>query len=132
MKQIFVFLYVLLGVCAQAQGTFGNSRRPQLHAVIAGVSRYQYAHASLKYAHRDAEAIHKLLVYTSGVQTDPAARLLLLDSLATAGNFNEGIKQITKKVASGAIAAGDYIVIYFSGHGMLENGTGENNGCFLM
>jgi hypothetical protein len=56
---------------------------------------------------------HKLLGYTSGVQIDPAARLLLLDSLATAVNFNEGIKQITKKVTSGTIAAGDYIVIYF-------------------
>ncbi len=134
MSRIITIILALLFILpyARAQGGFGADRKPRLHALVMGVSRYQHAKSSLKYAHRDAQAIHELLGHTLGVETDPEMRVMLLDSMATAANLNEKLTELSNRVKNGSIAKGDYIVIFFSGHGMLEKETGENRGCFLL
>ena len=96
-------------VAAPAQGA---GRRL---ALIVGISDYADDSIDLEYAHRDAQALYRLL--TSADQGPAAFKpedvMLLVDEQATVANINIGLRQFLQKARED-----DFVLIFFAGHGV--------------
>lgn len=81
-------------------------------AVIVGVSKYQDSNLNLKYADRDAEALHQLLLTPEGGGFQDDHIRILTNEQATTGNINHALRSFLKKPARE-----DLVLIYFACHG---------------
>ncbi len=81
-------------------------------AIIVGISRYHHEQISLKYAHRDAEALYELIQTPSGGGFARDHIVKLVDEEATTANITRALRSFLKKPASS-----DIILIYFACHG---------------
>ena len=90
----------------------GDGRRL---ALIVGISDYADDSIDLKYAHRDAQELYRIL--TSPDQGpaafDPADVMLLIDDQATVANINIGLRQFLQKAREN-----DFVLVFFAGHGV--------------
>lgn len=108
------FLFSALPGLAQigAMAKKGTTR-----AVIIGISNYEDEHIpDLHFAHRDAEAMAEFLASAAGGETSPENIKLLLNEKATRGEIATAFYWLV-----GESKAGDRAIIYFSGHGDMEN-----------
>ena len=81
-------------------------------ALIVGISNYQNKGLSLKFAARDAEALHDTLLQpTAGAFADDHV-LRLVDEQATLANMTKGLRTFLKRPA-----AEDLVVLFFACHG---------------
>lgn len=88
----------------------------QTYALIMGVSHYKNPEIpTLKYAHRDALVLENYLS-ESGVKEDHI--FTFVNEQATAAAFWSTLNYILEKITDG-----DRLIIYFSGHGDVENKT---------
>jgi hypothetical protein len=90
-----------------------SSTSSQHWAVVIGVSSYSDSRIpSLRYAAKDAQALHDWLVSPSGGRYAPARVKLLTDRNATAANIKEALYTWLRQTIEE-----DVVVIYFAGHG---------------
>jgi uncharacterized caspase-like protein len=95
----------------------------QRWAVVIGVSDYEDSRIpTLRYAARDAQAVHDWLVAPTGGRYAPSKVKLLLNRNAT----NERIKDALFNWLKQAIEE-DVVVIYFAGHGSPESPEAAQN-----
>ena len=96
-------------------------------AVVIGISDYQDpAIPDLQYAHRDAEAFANFLRSPAGGLLDNDHLKVLTNEKATAGRIAEAFDALIEQAA-----AGDQVIIYFSGHGDVERKTVTQPGFLL-
>ncbi|MCB9294847.1 MAG: caspase family protein [Lewinellaceae bacterium] len=111
---VLLFLLAALPLPAQigAMANKGTAR-----AVIIGISDYQDERIpNLQFAHRDARAMADFLLSESGGNIAPENIKLLLNEKATRGEIAMALYWLVEESK-----AGDRAIIYFSGHGDLEN-----------
>ena len=95
----------------------------QRWAVVIGVSDYEDSRIpSLRYAARDAQAVHDWLVAPTGGRYAPSKVKLLLNRNATTERIKDALFNWLKQ----AIAE-DVVVIYFAGHGSPESPEAAQN-----
>ncbi len=84
-------------------------------ALIVGVSDYADDSLDLRFAHRDAQELHRLL--TSSVLGPAAFKpddvMLLTDDQATVANINIGLRQFLQTARED-----DFVLVFFAGHGV--------------
>ncbi len=135
MKNLLLFFAFLTGssLYSQQKGVAPLSPAPALarspaatRAVVIGISDYQDpAIPDLRFADRDAEAFATWL--SSGQSGLPnAAVKTLLNEQATTGNIVAALSGLIS-----ASKAGDLAIIYFSGHGDVEQVTKYQRGYWL-
>jgi len=81
-------------------------------AIVVGISRYQHERLNLKYAHRDAEELYKLLQTPSGGGFEADHIVKLIDEEATTAKVTRALRSFLKKPAKE-----DIVLIYFACHG---------------
>ncbi|GAB3515479.1 hypothetical protein GCM10027442_31370 [Emticicia fontis] len=93
-----------------------------LYALIIGISDYKNKDiVDLKYAHEDAKLFFTYLqtFYSDFLKKgDERNYKVLLDSMATQTNVNEGLEWLLGKATN----ENDLVIIYFAGHGNIERG----------
>ncbi|TNE58998.1 MAG: hypothetical protein EP344_09445, partial [Bacteroidetes bacterium] len=122
---LYLIMFLLLGtLSAQERGatpanhsTIQPSNHPtNTYAVVVGISDYQAPQITdLKYAHRDAEAFANYLRSPAGGSLDQDHLKLLINEQATAGQVHAALYWLLENCT-----AQDQAVIYFSGHGDVE------------
>jgi len=88
-------------------------------AVLTGISNYGRKQMELRYADRDAVALHQFFRSDRGGNVPAENLTLLLNGGATMSRIREGIKRTLMESAR----PGDTIVFFFSAHGDTEKGT---------
>ena len=123
---LLFMLSTLLPLFASAQiGPMAN--KGTARAVIVGISDYQDDRIpDLRFAHRDAEAMADFLLSNAGGNVAPENIKLLLNEKATRGDIAMAFYWLVEESK-----AGDRAVIYFSGHGDLENKIMMDQGYLL-
>jgi len=81
-------------------------------AVIVGISKHQHESWDLKYAHRDAEELYKLIQTPSGGGFEGEHIVYLTDERATAASITRALRSFLKKPAKE-----DIVLLYFACHG---------------
>ncbi len=110
------------GLVPQTQGKSGSTTR----AVVVGISDYQHPDIpDLRFANRDAEMFVRYLLSKSGGSLIPENIRLLVDSVATSARFESELDWLLVESIPG-----DQAIIYFSGHGDVEQKYG-NSGFLL-
>ena len=136
MKNILLFVALFTALClpeknfAQVKGATPISNGQSqvtgtTRAVVIGISDYQRI-PDLQYADRDAIAFANWLQSPSGGNLPPENIQLLTNEQATSGQMGaaiEGLLEVCKE--------DDKAIIYFSGHGDVENKTMFNRGYLL-
>lgn len=90
-----------------------SSTSSQHWAVVIGVSEYAYSRIpALRYAAKDAKALHDWLVSPAGGRYAPSRVKLLTDRNATAAAIKEALYTWLRQTIEE-----DVVVIYFAGHG---------------
>ncbi|TNE59986.1 MAG: tetratricopeptide repeat protein [Bacteroidetes bacterium] len=131
------FLFLLLApLSAQERGvtpsnhpTIQPSNHPNTttYAVVIGISDYQdEAIPDLQFAHRDAEAFAGFLRSPAGGSLDHQHLHLLTNSQATAGQIVAAFEWLMDVAREN-----DRVIIYFSGHGDVEEKTAFQLGFLL-
>jgi tetratricopeptide (TPR) repeat protein len=90
-------------------------------AVVVGISRYRHEAWNLKFARRDAEAMHGMLRSPTGGAIDDAHVVRLLDEEATLGNLNKALRTFLKKPRPE-----DLVIVYMACHGSTDPDRPEN------
>ncbi len=95
---------------------------PRGYALVVGVGEYRNLDESrqLRYAQSDAEAMYRVLISPEGGQFPPENVRLLTGSAATLSNIRHALEEWLPSVTTPA----DRVVVYFAGHGLVENGRG--------
>lgn len=95
---------------------------PRGYALIVGVAEYQNLPAGnqLQFPESDAEAMYRVLISQEGGAFPPENVKLLKGKQATLVNVRRELEQWLPSVAQPA----DRVVVYFAGHGLVENGKG--------
>jgi protein O-mannosyl-transferase len=132
---IIIILFMLFASSALAVGTpKGNSDMPPVNqnekpktvwAIIVGISKYQNIE-SLNYADRDAIAFYNYLLSPAGGSVDTNNIKILLNEKATGGNIGSALEALMQNAKEN-----EFVYIYFSGHGDIENNTDIKNGYLL-
>jgi caspase domain-containing protein len=116
-------------VARDAKGALGRDRlevvrkvdRGTIHAAVIGVGAYTAAR-KLPYARGDAEAFHRYLTVDLGV---PESQVhLLVDAAAT----RRSLSKLLVKTLPSVAAKGDTVIIFFAGHGGLEEAKETKSG----
>lgn len=137
MKTVIWCIAILLGAgllraqqfkgAAPAAAVGTNAESGATWAVVAGISDYQNdGIPRLKYAHRDAELFARYLQSPAGGSLDNEHLTLLLNEQATGSEVALALFDLIKKVREG-----DQVIIYFSGHGDVENTLEDQPGYLL-
>ncbi len=101
--------------------------RGEVRAVVVGISDYQDKDIpDLRFADRDAEAFANFLRSPAGGSLDGDHLKVLTNQNATAGRIAEALDGLIEQAA-----AGDQVIIYFSGHGDVERKTVSQPGFLL-
>lgn len=90
-------------------------------AIIVGISTYQHTSLNLKWARRDAEALHRLLLTPTGGSFTEDHVQLLVDEAATTGAVTRALRSFLKKPARD-----DMVLIYVACHGAPDPDRPEN------
>ena len=95
---------------------------PRGYALVVGVGEYRDLDESrqLLYAQTDAEAMYRVLISPEGGQFPPENVRLLTGAQATLSNIRHAVEEWLPSVATPA----DRVVVYFAGHGLVEEGRG--------
>jgi tetratricopeptide (TPR) repeat protein len=95
---------------------------PRGYALIVGVAEYRNLDASkqLKFSESDAEAIYNVLISREAGAFPAENVKFLKGSQATLANVRQAIEEWLPSVAQPQ----DRVVVYFSGHGFVNNGKG--------
>jgi tetratricopeptide (TPR) repeat protein len=95
---------------------------PRGYALIVGISNYKNLDASkqLRFPESDAEAFHRVLISQVGGAFPSENVHVLSGSKATLANIKQELEQWLPSVAQPA----DRVVVYFAGHGFVQNGKG--------
>ena len=108
-----VYVALTLWLCSVGAG---GAQAENRWAVVIGISTYQNSRANLAYTAKDALAMHDILLTNSAF---PKSNIrLLLNEQATKANITKTFSEWLPA----HVAAGDLVVIYYSGHGF--NGYG--------
>lgn len=100
---------------------------PQVRAVVVGVARYQDARIpALRFSNRDATHFAKWLQSPAGGEVPADHVRLLTDEQATYGQMVSAYTWLLESSGKDDLA-----IIYFSGHGDMENQTVMNHGFLL-
>jgi hypothetical protein len=94
----------------------------QIWACVIGISKYNVARPNLKYAAADALSFYEYLIRDLGVPKDHI--WLLLDEQATQFRVKEALGEFLKSKAGET----DQIIIYFAGHGAVEDNPQSPDG----
>ena len=102
---------------ATTRATLANAPgryRPDIErwAIVVGISDYQHRELNLKWAHRDAEEVHKLLLTPAGGSFAADHVQLLINEAATTQAISRALRSFLKKPAKD-----DVVLIYFACHG---------------
>jgi uncharacterized caspase-like protein len=81
-------------------------------AIVVGVSKYKYESLNLRYADRDAEEFHKLLLSPTGGNFRPDHVVKLTNHDATTANVTKALRSFLKKPGRD-----DLVIIYCACHG---------------
>jgi tetratricopeptide (TPR) repeat protein len=124
-------LTLVLAVGSAGGQTFGKAKAaatPGPHgtrrALVVGISNYDSI-PRLRYADRDARAFAAFLLSPKGF-VDSANLRLLINDAATSWNIRSGLSWLKR-----ASRPGDEAIIYFAGHGDVDNESGTNRGVML-
>lgn len=99
----------------------------KIKALVVGVSDYKHPKIEdLSYADRDAEAFGQFLTEETAWKVAPEDIVLLTNEKATYGQFLAALESITENAQ-----ANDRLIIYFSGHGDVEEVSEEKRGYLL-
>ena len=95
---------------------------PRGYALVIGVGEYRNLDESrqLLFAESDAEAMYRVLISHEGGAFPPQNVRLLTGARATLANIREALEEWLPSVAAPA----DRVVVYFAGHGFVQNGRG--------
>jgi hypothetical protein len=97
------------------QNEFNLQKKPALHALVIAVGDYQDTSLNLKWVVNDGHTMADLLSHHMG---DTFFSHIYVDSLFDASATAGSVSQWLKKMAS--TQPEDYVVVYFSGHGVLD------------
>lgn len=97
--------------------------RPDIErwAIVVGISDYQHKELNLKWAHRDAEEVHKLLLSPAGGSFAADHVQLLVNEAATTQAISRALRSFLQKPAEE-----DVVLIYFACHGGPDPGRTSN------
>ena len=105
----------------QRQQSANAPRIENCWAVIIGISKYQHEEWNLKYAHRDAEELSKLLQKSAYGPFSEENIKLLVDEEATTRNITKILRgDLTRPKEN------DLVLLYFSCHGVQDPRRPEN------
>ena len=95
---------------------------PRGYAVVVGVSKYPGLpeDKQLRFAEKDAEAMYRALISSEAGAFAPENVHLLLGEKAKLADIRREIEEWLPSVAGPS----DRVVVYFAGHGYVENGVG--------
>lgn len=95
---------------------------PRGYALVVGVGEYRNLDESkqLLFAQSDAEAMYRVLISHEGGAFPPENVRLLTGPQATLANIRHALEEWLPSVAAPA----DRVVVYFAGHGFVQNGRG--------
>ena len=95
---------------------------PRGYALVVGVGEYRNLDESrqLLFAQSDAEAMYRVLISHEGGAFPPENVRLLTGAQATLSNIREALEEWLPSVTAPA----DRVVVYFAGHGFVQNGRG--------
>lgn len=138
MGKRFIFLFLTLfvfifGSSLYCQTTKGVSIDPQednnsgkYRMLVIGISNYKNI-PSLQYAHKDAQLFYNYMRQAYKDKLNDKNTKLILNEEATAANiFSQGLDWLIQESEEG-----ETIIIYFSGHGDVENSTMNKHGFLL-
>ncbi|MCB0535212.1 MAG: caspase family protein, partial [Saprospiraceae bacterium] len=117
-----VLLLTAASLFAQEKGVSplsveASAKAGTTYAIVVGISDYQdELITDLKYADRDAEAFANYLRSPAGGSLDADHLKVLINEQATMGQFAMDLTWLME-----VAKAGDKVIIYFSGHGDVEN-----------
>ncbi|MCB9267371.1 MAG: caspase family protein [Lewinellaceae bacterium] len=116
--RIMASLLFLALLTTSARGQIGAmAGKGATRAVIVGISDYEDSHIpKLHFAHRDAQAMTEFLLSDSGGKVKPEHIKMLLNDKATRGEITTAFYWLIEESKPG-----DRAIIYFSGHGDMEN-----------
>jgi uncharacterized membrane protein len=102
--------------------------KPNIWAVVVGISDYPGVDSDLKYCNEDARNIYNFLRSSSGGQVPDNQIKLLIDGNATLDNIVNSAEMLYAKATEN-----DLLIFYFSGHGAQGNFfvNGGSSGSFL-
>ena len=129
---ITVLFLMSIGLQAQIKGTTPVANQEinstgVTRAVIIGISNYQNPKITdLEFADRDAREFSKYLTSKAGGSVDTSNIMLLTNEKATAGQFVSALYWLMEESKKD-----DQAIIYFSGHGDVENNTMNQPGFLL-
>ena len=95
---------------------------PRGYAVVIGIGEYRNLDEAgqLLFAQSDAEAMYRVLISHEGGAFPPENVRLLTGAQATLANVRQALEEWLPAVAAPA----DRVVVYFAGHGFVQNGRG--------
>ncbi len=127
MKKYIAFFFSLM-ISNAALSQPDNNIKGNVYALVIGISKYADKEAidSLQFADRDAMIFADFLRSRAGGSVPEENISLLLNEKATIAAIHREIHALTTKSKEG-----DYVYIYFSGHGSLENITLRKNGYLI-
>ncbi|MFN8305305.1 MAG: caspase family protein [Ferruginibacter sp.] len=120
---IALFLVITCSLNALPQQTPDNSGKPDVYALVVGISQYDDPDIpQLQFANRDAGIFADFLQSKAGGSVPKANIRLLIDSNATVSAVHMAIRWLTRTCKKN-----DLVFFYFSGHGDLESMSMFNN-----
>ena len=120
---IAVFFLVICSLRALPQQTSNPAGKPDVYAVVVGVSNYQDPDVpKLQFANRDAGIFADFLQSKAGGLVPKENIRLLIDSNATVAAVHMAIRWLVRTCKKD-----DLVFFYFSGHGDLESMSMFNN-----
>lgn len=114
---ILIFtLLIFSALSGKSQDFDFDEKTSQTYALIIGVSDYSDEKIpQLNFAHKDAVAFEEYLKSPAGGAVPKENIQLLTNEKATIGAIDDGIYRLENQVKEG-----DYVIIFFSGHGDVE------------
>ena len=93
----------------------GAAGKPNLYALLIGVSKYERRELSLFYAAKDAGDLDKALKAQAGGMYGAVKTRLLMDARATAANIGDGLSWLEDNVGEN-----DMALVFLAGHGVTD------------
>lgn len=124
------------GVIIQASNTKQSAARPNLYAVMIGVSDYKGNELDLKYAAKDASDISNAIAVSAKklLNTDGNEHVHIYRLTTTEDRFQlpekKAIKAVFDSIGKKA-TANDILMIFFAGHGVMTGGADKKLFYFL-
>ena len=109
------------GLPAPPSSSEEELKAPHGYALVIGIATYPtLKDNNLEFSERDAESIYDVLISQEGGNLPPENVRKLVGSKATLANIRQSLEEWLPSVAK----EGDNVVVYFAGHGYIENGRG--------